>query len=430
MQGAPFLSAPNLSASVDDAPTGSGISRSRSLLTQSLDPSILTPNTQRKNPNLLRVKEFGSLSPNSPNLHRRLDPETKAEVATKSNKAEQDEKHIRALEANSALAPSRGAPLGKGRLAWAFNPEKTVVSLPIKLAELREMAWFEAEERMLKEYDKVREVSLKLLFGPQEKVKRIGHGSMEEPVFTVGPFKDSRVKLSKRLGEGADEDSTYYNALWIGKEFIAAAMPQTGKAREAFWRLVWEYDVHTVVMLNEDIENSHRHSDIQRYLPNVLNEWERYGEEMEVLKAEQVTARNMSATVRKIRIRHSDNPGEVKDVMHLQYRDWPDGGIPSDRDDYKEFIAYLLSLSRTLREGGGGPVLVHCFGGKGRTGTTIAALLELQKVEQFQVDEIDICGTVSEMRTFRSMLVETVEQYKFIFWVVMAIIKASKNNVL
>lgn len=62
------------------------------------------------------------------------------------------------------------------------------------------------------------------------------------------------------------------------------------------------------------------------------------------------------------------------------------------------------------------------FGGKGRTGTTIAALLELKKLEQFGGDEIDICGTVSEMRTFRSLLVETVEQYKFIFWVVLALI--------
>lgn len=66
-------------------------------------------------------------------------------------------------------------------------------------------------------------------------------------------------------------------------------------------------------------------------------------------------------------------------------------------------------------------LLLCSFGGKGRTGTTIAALLELKKIEQFGVDEIDICGTVSEMRTFRSLLVETVEQYKFIFWVVLAL---------
>lgn len=98
-----------------------------------------------------------------------------------------------------------------------------------------------------------------------------------------------------------------------------------------------------------------------------------------VLKTEQVTARNMSATVRKLRIRKLLDPEVVKEVTHMQvvlfffffckslyaenvsgqYRDWPDGGIPSDRDDYKEFITYLLNLSRSLKEGDGGPVLVH-----------------------------------------------------------------------
>jgi hypothetical protein len=107
------------------------------------------------------TQEFGHQSPNSPNLRRQLDPAIKAEEAVKSAKVEEDEKRIRALEANSALAPSRGGAAKSKRLAWAFNPEKTVVSLPIKITDLREGSWFEIEDRLLKEYDRVREVSLK-----------------------------------------------------------------------------------------------------------------------------------------------------------------------------------------------------------------------------------------------------------------------------
>lgn len=66
------------------------------------------------------------------------------------------------------------------------------------------------------------------------------------------------------------------------------------------------------------------------------------------------------------------------------------------------------------------------FGGKGRTGTTIAALLELQKLNTYGMDEVDIVGTVSEMRTHRSMVVETLEQYKFIYWVVLSCYKPPK----
>jgi hypothetical protein len=72
-------------------------------------------------------------------------------------------------------------------------------------------------------------------------------------------------------------------------------------------------------MLNEDTEGAHRHSEIQRYCPNVLNEWELYGE-IEVMKYEQVTARNMSATVRKLRIRKAANPELVKELTHMQVK--------------------------------------------------------------------------------------------------------------
>jgi hypothetical protein len=125
----PHLSVPNLSASVDGANKSGSL---RNMLTQSLDPAVLTPNTIRKNPNLLRVKEFGHMSPNSPNLTRRLDPAIKQEVLRQSALVEEQEKKIRALEANSALAPARGKG-GAQKLKWAFNADKTVVSLPIKV---------------------------------------------------------------------------------------------------------------------------------------------------------------------------------------------------------------------------------------------------------------------------------------------------------
>jgi protein tyrosine phosphatase len=276
----------------------------------------------------------------------------------KSHKAEEEEKVVRGLESDAGLAPSRLRASTRGKVQFAYNADKTVVSLPLKLSRLKNGPWYELEDRFLKEYDCVREVSLKLLFGKLEKKKRLGRGTMEEAVFTVGPFSDSRVKLEK-LDVERERDSSFYNASWIGKNFIAAAMPQSGAARESFWRMVWEYDVPTVVMLNEDSEGVRRHDDIQRYCPNVLNEWESYGM-IQVLKREQLTVRNMSATIRKISLRMGEDNSEVKVVDHVQYRGWPDGGIPSDREDYKEFIEYLLNLSRKLREARDGPVLVHC----------------------------------------------------------------------
>lgn len=386
----------------------------------------------------MQVKEFGNLryyfihcfvsdrlsfSPNSPNLRRQMDKNLRNTQLKQLSVMEDSEKQIRDLEANSAVAPSRlrGSTKGPGHdkaLKYEWSKDKTVVSLPIGIETLKKKGWFYMEERFFKEFDKIRDVSLKLLFGPMEKERTLGTGEMEERVFTVAPFSDHRVILSPVEGAPEESDCTFYNASWIGKEFIGCTMPQGARAREAFWRMIYEYDIPVIVMLNEDSEGFKRHHDIQRYIPNVLKEWESYGI-MEVRKVEQVNARNMSTTVRKIEIRRKDDIDIVKDVTHLQYRDWPDGGIPSDRQDYKEFMDYLLNLSLSFIESDR-LICVHCFGGKGRTGTTIAALLELTKLKKYGLKEIDIVGTVSEMRTFRSMMVETLEQYKFIYWVVLS----------
>ena len=292
-----------------------------------------------------------------------MDPAQKEAERQKTMLREEAEKKQRVLELNSSLAPSRGRRQSNGVQAgycqeYAYNPEKTVVSRPIKLTALRNGGWYFLEERFLVEYDRIRETSLKLLFGPAEKPTRIGRGLMEESVFTVAPFKDNRVKLSKLVNAPSNRDISFYNASWIGREFIAAAMPQGPVFREQFWRMIWEYDVPTVVMLNDDGEGKHRHPEITRYWPIELNRWESYGQ-MQVMKTEQVIARNMSSTVRKILLRQENNPEMVKSVVHLQYRDWPDGGIPADRDDYKEFIFYLLNLARVLREHAPVPVVVH-----------------------------------------------------------------------
>jgi hypothetical protein len=81
--------------------------------------------------------EFGNLSPNSPNLRRLMDPKNKKEASKNINKIEEEEKHIRGLESNPALAPTRAMVPGAPKLNFTFNEEKTVVSLPIGVNALK-----------------------------------------------------------------------------------------------------------------------------------------------------------------------------------------------------------------------------------------------------------------------------------------------------
>lgn len=140
--------------------------------------------------------EFGTKVPKSPNLSRLMNPEHKDRQTRALAQQEEREKARLALERNSALAPPRTPAAMSGvKLAFELNEDGTVVSLPQRLSELRDAPWLAMEERLAKEFDRVREVSFQLLFGSSEKEKRIGTGLMEEAVFTVAPFDESRVVL-------------------------------------------------------------------------------------------------------------------------------------------------------------------------------------------------------------------------------------------
>ena len=158
-----------------------------------------------------------------------MDRNEKVKKAQAATAQEEHEKRVRALESDHALAPSRFRCADK--LPFSLSADRSVVSLPICLSELYVTDWFQLEQRFLEEFDRVRETSLRLLFGKHEKAKRIGRGAMEEPIITVSPFKTTRVKLSKPPQAPREADASFYNASWIGREFIAAAMPQTFSAQ-------------------------------------------------------------------------------------------------------------------------------------------------------------------------------------------------------
>jgi protein tyrosine phosphatase len=104
---------------------------------------------------------------------------------------------------------------------------------------------------------------------------------------------------------------------------------------------------------------------------------------------------------------------QTNDCTHLEFRNWPDHGIPSKESflefykKYRDYIGIILTKYEKPT------VLVHCNAGVGRTGTFCAYDIINFKLNRNQ--PVDIVAIVKAMRQYRTMLVQTRSQLAFLF---------------
>ncbi|KAJ0039325.1 hypothetical protein NL108_018355 [Boleophthalmus pectinirostris] len=97
-----------------------------------------------------------------------------------------------------------------------------------------------------------------------------------------------------------------------------------------------------------------------------------------------------------------------REVRQFQFVAWPNHGVPQ----YPTQMLGFLRRVRAWMPPDGGPIVVHCSAGVGRTGCfiTMDAMLERMKHQQ----SVDMYGHVTCMRAQRNYMVQTEEQYVFI----------------
>ncbi|XP_038048537.1 receptor-type tyrosine-protein phosphatase T-like isoform X2 [Patiria miniata] len=201
-----------------------------------------------------------------------------------------------------------------------------------------------------------------------------------------------------------DPHSDYINACYIDgygetDKYIASQGPNKASLKD-IWRMVWQMNVDTIVMLTNPVENGK--VKCLQYWPDTGATT--FANITVTILNEQVF---LDFTIRQLQINQIDNEDDCRMVKQFHYTTWPDMKPP-------EYPAPLLNFMRVVNaEHNEGRTLIHCSAGVGRTGTYIC--LESMLEQMKQEGQVNVLGFIHRMRQKRIMMVQTPEQYKFLF---------------
>eukprot|EP00075_Anas_platyrhynchos_P012802 XP_027302055.1 receptor-type tyrosine-protein phosphatase kappa isoform X2 [Anas platyrhynchos] len=219
------------------------------------------------------------------------------------------------------------------------------------------------------------------------------------------PYDHCRVVLQPSAEAGSDYiNASYVDSYRSPRFFIAAQGPLPGTVVD-FWQMVWQEKISVIVMLTGLVEQNK--TKCEQYWP----------EQEQVYGDFTVTLNNTRTTTGLItRIFCLQKAGcpLPRAVEQLHYQQWPDHGVPRNPAQ----LLYLVErVNNRESQAPAGPVLVHCSAGIGRTGTFIAMdfLLKMAKAE----GKVDVFHCVQKLREQRVSMVQTKEQYAFLYEVLL-----------
>ncbi|XP_047474486.1 receptor-type tyrosine-protein phosphatase F-like isoform X2 [Penaeus chinensis] len=258
-------------------------------------------------------------------------------------------------------------------------------------------------QQLIREYNELKSIS------PAKSTYHasLGINDYKNRYINILPFDDSRVILNEYRGiPGSD----YVNASYIHgyskpKEFIASQGPKE-ELKEDFWRLVWEKNVHVIVMVTQCVEANK--DKCCPYWPSASNVqgWRLGFSKLHVRTVLEVNHQPGGYITRKFEL---SKGSRTRVIQHFHYVSWPDMGCPQTPDQLIQFVKVVrAAIPRESSH-----TLIHCSAGVGRTGTFIA-LSNL--MDEMEADgSVDVFHCVYRMRHHRTNMVQTQSQYSFVY---------------
>ena len=236
------------------------------------------------------------------------------------------------------------------------------------------------------------------------------------------PFDHTRVILKDPDPSG----NTYINANYISGEvpnskysYIATqgCLPTT---ISDFWSMVWQEKSMIIVMITNEVERGR--DKCARYWPD----------HKESLLFGRVKIACLNEVVHPCFVVRHFVLNDSRDVFQYQFKAWPDHGVHNNPQDILNFRKNINLKMKEFIDAGHipGPLVVHCSAGIGRTGTYIAIDIIIKLIEhQGWEREIDIQRTIQLLRTHRSGMVQTEDQYRFVYHTIKQYVETDSKDI-
>ncbi|BFG06427.1 receptor-type tyrosine-protein phosphatase eta [Drosophila madeirensis] len=279
------------------------------------------------------------------------------------------------------------------RMAWHRDSGQGIED-PFGNVIAKNFAIFYAEvakpEKLAREFKEITVVALELSYSASEL------GCHKNRYADIYPYDKNRVILDIDA-EGSD----YINASFIDghtrkKEYIATQGPKPESLMD-FWRMILQYNVRVIVQVTQFREGNT--IKCHEYFPYNLR-----GLTVSVKSKESFELYDRT----ELTVVH-DKYGLKEKVVHFYFKKWPDHGCPEDPMHLIAFVKKVKSERRPSYS----PIVVHCSAGVGRTGTFIGLDLIMQRLKS--ESKINIFETVKKLRFQRMKMVQTQQQYTFLY---------------
>ncbi|KAJ6693589.1 hypothetical protein OIU85_004372 [Salix viminalis] len=227
----------------------------------------------------------------------------------------------------------------------------------------------------------------------------------------VVPFDQNRVVLNP-CKDYRPSARGYINASFITtsssdniSQFIATQGPLP-HTYEDFWEMIIQHHCPVIVMLTRLVDNYKtvkcgdyfQAEDGPRDFGNIsmVTKW--------------IKTSDTSLLLRNLKVGYKEAEEHPMNVLHIQYPEWPDHGVPKDTIAVREIFKRVYHVPPSL-----GPIVVHCSAGIGRTGTYCTIHNTVQRILFGDMSALDIAKTVATFRSQRIGMVQTMDQYSFCY---------------